>query len=282
MGFFKLFGFGIILFLFQTLWGAESDTTWLFGAKMTVASTPTTIVQETDTGAAYDGSYINFDYHFSLADSALYRPGYAGFRMVWDYGNTWILPEDVIGCDSIVFAYKGLLPTHKATVFIASSGGCALPVILWKIGTIQPSANWKKASFTLPSKTIVDSIARAGLCEIRFIINDTVAATVTSGSGNFKVDNIALVKPHSGVKRNALVPAIAVKRGYFISGTGGVVNFSMYSPKGEVLLTKDISVSSGKVYSVSQFIQTNSSLRASQIRFVRIRGARVDFTGKEN
>ena len=291
MDFFKFAGLGMALFLIQLVQGSESDTTWLYGAKMTLAngiavydtaSTPSIMVNEADSGTVYDGSYINFDYHFDAAASALFGPGYAGFRMVWDYGNTWMPQENVAGCDSLVFACKGLLPTHKATVYIASSGGCALPVILWKIGTIKSSADWKKTTLALPSKTIVDSIARAGLCEIRFSINDSVPTTLTSGNGNFKVDNIALVKSTAGIKLAGIVAKTTLERGYFIPNANGAVDLSMYSPKGELLFRKKIGVSAGKTYSVNQFVRAHSSLPASRTMFVKIRGAGVDFTGKDN
>jgi hypothetical protein len=291
MGFLKSMVLGIVLCSAGVVLADETDTTWLYGAKMTLASTVTVfdtaasatlMLQEADTGDAYDGSYINFDYHFESTANAPFGPGYAGFRFVWDYGNTWFPQEAVTGCDTLVFAYKGLLPTHKATVVIGASGGCALPVVPFDIGTIKSSATWKRVAIPLPDSTIVNSIAVMGLCEIRFIINNDDGVTdLTSANGNFKVDNIALVKKTlTGVVRRNIVQKTENNGRYFTPGTNGMVELSIYSMKGEMLIDKKVNVSSGRIYSVREFALANSPLRSSQMRLIKIQGAGISVAGK--
>lgn len=204
MGLFKYIAVGMVMLSVGLAPGAESDTSWLYGKKMTAAygisvydtaASPSVVIPEADTGDAFDSSYINFDYHFTNASSALFGPGYAGLRFVWDWGATWIADTCIKGYDSLVFVYKGLVPGHKVTAFIGASSGCAMPVVPFEIGSARSSAAWRKVSIPLPDSAIVDSMATMGVCEMRFIINnDSGTTSDTSVMGNFKVDNIALVK----------------------------------------------------------------------------------------
>ena len=104
----------------DTLWACRDTTPEIIYFQMFTSDTfPDNrgMFSMTDTGDAIDGNYINFNYQFGNPN-----PGYAGFKIFWDYGigSFWVVPYD-----SLVFWYKGPLPGHKVMMIWAQgSAGC--------------------------------------------------------------------------------------------------------------------------------------------------------------
>jgi hypothetical protein len=189
-------------------------------------------VHMVDTGDAWDGNYVNFDYEFTN-DSAYFmdtvitvdttsdtiidtiykscgpRPGYAGFKVFWDYGRAsfWVSDHD-----SMILWHKGPLSGHKVMmVWAQGSAGCGTPINYEYFGQFSSSTTWTRESFPWPAKRgnsasnpDPDSpFVADGLFELRFLIYDdsTVTTSPTSAKGNLKVDNIYFLglPPHPPV-----------------------------------------------------------------------------------
>jgi hypothetical protein len=59
-----------------------------------------------------------------------------------------------------------------------------------------------------------------------------------------------------------------------------MVELSIYSVKGEMLIDKKVSVSCGRMYSVREFSLANSPQRSSQMRLIKIQGTGISVAGK--
>lgn len=161
-----------------------------------------------DTGDAYNGTYINFNYQFSSDTFKVYdrfdvntvryqdyRPGYAGFKTAWDLGMTgFALPR----YDYLVFAHKGPLAAHKVTVNAwYNDGECGSPSYKETLGTFMASPEWKLDTIVIPeSVKNKPDVARNSYpyFELAFLITNINSADTTSGPpGNLKIDEIRLV-----------------------------------------------------------------------------------------
>jgi hypothetical protein len=166
-----------------------------------------------DTGDAYEGKYINFDYQFSADtmkvidpfDSATvmysdYRPGYAGFKFDWDNGVTGF---PLSRYRYLAFHHKGPLPNHKIIVRFGYNSGCGSPTTFNTLGTVDASDVWKRDSIRIPDSllNLPDSVKkRMNYYEMQVLINnaDPSDTNETSVPGNLKIDNIALADTGSG------------------------------------------------------------------------------------
>jgi hypothetical protein len=162
-----------------------------------------------DTGVSYDGSkYINFDYQFSSdsffvrnefdSTKIIYRdkrPGYAGFKTLWDYGLTGF---PLSRYKYLIFAHKGPNMNHMVTVRCwYNDGTCGSPSFNDLIGTFAASNTWKVDTLAIP-ESIQNKPDKErnfdNYYEFVFIINNLDPNDTTSGPrGNFKVDEIKLV-----------------------------------------------------------------------------------------
>jgi hypothetical protein len=70
----------------------------------------------------------------------------------------------------------------------------------------------------------------------------------------------------------------AINNRYFFTPAGGNVSLTIFSLKGEALLTKQVTVKAGMKHSVSRFVRDNMGLSASQVRMVSITGEGVNIT----
>jgi hypothetical protein len=206
----------------DTIWACREDTSETIYRHMYLADTFPDNRDSfglVDTGNALEGKYVNFDYKFTAADSGLYydtvvdihgndlivsgyrhHPGYAGFKMFWDYGITSFWVEDY---DSLIFWHKGPLPGHKVMMIWASgSAGCGTPIIYEYFGQFYSSSAWKRESFPFPKKrnygaSPQSQFSKTGLFELRMqIYNDSAVSTSpTSAPGNLKFDNMYFYRP---------------------------------------------------------------------------------------
>ncbi|MBN1306684.1 MAG: hypothetical protein JXA18_02115 [Chitinispirillaceae bacterium] len=166
----------------------------------------------TDTGDAYDGEYVNFDYQFSLDtikiidefDSSTvlysdYRPGYAGFKIDWDDGACGFT---LAKYKYLAFTYKGPLPNHKITVRFGYNSGCGSATFFQTMGTVNASATWKRDSIRIPDsvRNIPEKEKKdRSYYEMQVLINNVDPNdSPTSPPGNLKMDDIALVDTTSG------------------------------------------------------------------------------------
>jgi hypothetical protein len=160
----------------------------------------------TDTGDAYDGNYINWNYQFST-DSLIikdkydpttvlyrdYRPGYAGFKIDWDNGVTGF---PLARYKYLIITHKGPLPGHKVTIRFGYNSGCGTPTTFETIGSFTASSAWKTDSVKIPDeirKIPESEVQNRCYYEMQVLINNADPnGSPTSGPGVFKVDNIAL------------------------------------------------------------------------------------------
>jgi hypothetical protein len=251
-----------------------------------------------DTGDKIDGNYINFDYKFSLdsvylkaANSdTIYpcapRPGYAGFKIFWDYG---VGSFYVDARDSMVFWHKGPLPGHKVKMIWAQgSAGCGTPINYQYFGEYKSSDTWERESFSFPEKRNYGSapdsaFVTRGLFELRMqIYNDSSTGTVsdTSPQGNLKIDNMFFLKSAAGVRNAKRAPVAVGGPTSFIPTVSGMVTLAIYSLQGDLLFKEPVDVTAGKRYDVSKFARKNSNLPARRIHCVQITGSGVNLTRK--
>lgn len=256
-----------------------------------------------DTGDKQDGSrYINFDYQFNNNPVQLKgktaentdtvftiapRPGYAGFKLYWDFGNVRFYTTKH---DSMVLWHKGPLPGHKVKMIWAQGGECGGPINYQYFGEFKPSPDWKRESFPFPEKrgytsTYPDSpFVRNGLLELRMLIyNDSsVTTSPTSAMGCLKLDNMCFIrKSNAGVSRHPeLLPGAAGGNNFFIPRISGKVTLTIFSLQGEQLFKEFVNVTAGQRYNVRQFALKNSKLPAHWIRFVQISGAGLNIAAK--
>jgi hypothetical protein len=186
-----------------------------------------------DTGDRYDSMYINFDYQFSQnsvfehgdtnfgrADTVFQiapRPGYAGFKIFWDYG---VVTFDARDYDSMYLWHKGPLPGHKVHMIWAHGGLCGAYITYQDFGWFESSPVWKRESFPFPPGFI-----KEGLFELRMLIyNDsTITTDPTSAPGNLKIDNMCFFKlpPHPPVIQTQPQPQTV--------GEGKSVTFTVFA-----------------------------------------------------
>jgi hypothetical protein len=220
-----------------------------------------------DTGDTFAGNYINFDYRFGHP-----HPGYAGFKIFWDYGvsSYW-----VSAYDSMMFWHKGPLPGHKVRMIWAQgSAGCGTPINYEYFGEFKPSPVWKRESFAFPSGFVKD-----GLFELRMLIfNDSGAGSVsdTSPPGNLKVDNLFFHKKTAGVGNAKVSPEARGTPRFFVPKASGMVTLTIFSVQGEQIFKEPVNVTAGKRYGVSRFARKYSNLPVTSIGCVHIVGAGVN------
>jgi hypothetical protein len=171
----------------------------------------------TDTGASYDGSmYINFDYQFSADTMKIfdkyepenlkysdYRPGYAGFKIDWDYGMTNF---NLANYKYLVMSHLGPLPGHKVIIKFGYNSGCGTPTIFHTIGEFAASATWKRDSILIPDhirQIPVEKWPEQQYYEMQVIINNVDPnGPPTSAPGVLKIDDIS-IEDTSGTFDNA-------------------------------------------------------------------------------
>jgi len=162
-----------------------------------------------DTGDSYNGSsYLNFNYKFS-SDSLIVRdefdptiirykdsprPGYAGFKAVWDMGMTGF---PVSWYKNIIFAHKGPNMNHRVTVnMLYNDGSCGSPSFKETIGTFSGSTAWKLDTLVIPDyiQNKPDKEKNPLIYyEMVFIINNIDPNNKTPGqAGSLKIDDIRL------------------------------------------------------------------------------------------
>ncbi|MBN1760612.1 MAG: hypothetical protein JW863_19950 [Chitinispirillaceae bacterium] len=160
----------------------------------------------TDTGVNYDGSaYINLDYQFTTDTLKIidrydstnvkysdYRPGYAGFKLDWDYGMTaWNLAK----YKYLVLSHLGPLPGHKLIINFGYNSGCGTPTIFHTIGEIAASTTWKRDSILIPDhirKIPPQEWKNQQYYEMQVIINNVDGSLASSAPGILKIDDIAI------------------------------------------------------------------------------------------
>jgi len=159
-----------------------------------------------DTGDAYNGEYINFDYQFT--------DGYAGFGIFWDRGiQMWNATE----YDSMCLAHKGPLPGHTVKIFWAHTDRV---YVEWQqLGEFKSSSVWKKETLPFPA-----DFNKTGLFKLRMLIyNDNGVTSPTSVPGNLKIDDIAFIKGPIRPKRPATPKLSSPGNFTIITGTSGVL-----------------------------------------------------------
>jgi hypothetical protein len=160
-----------------------------------------------DTGSTYDNTmYICFDYKFSSDSFFVYdefdtelllykdfRPGYAGFKMVWDYGMTGY---PMARYTYLIFAHKGPNPNHKVTVRAwYNDGECGGMSYNESIGTFYSSCEWKLDTILIPehirSKNDIER-NQSQYYQLLFLINNLDSDTTSGAPGCLKIDDIKL------------------------------------------------------------------------------------------
>jgi hypothetical protein len=233
---------------------------------------------ETDTGGFYPGAmYVNYFYKF--------RNYYAQLPLVW---SNWQGMDSsmVSGYKYLMVVYEGLLPTQQISLSFSYGTWGVAPNILVSdsiknalgygdgLGTLQPSPNaWKTAILTIP-----DSVSLPGITGIIFGIgNLTGQGGKTSAVGNLKVARVSLLGPQVLPAKNHAKQKAINSRTIF-TPVGASVAITAFSLKGEALISRNVSVSAGKQYSVSQFVHGALGPVASQVRMVTIKGDGVNVT----
>jgi hypothetical protein len=224
-----------------------------------------------DTGDAIDGMYINFNYQFGHPN-----PGYAGYKIFWDYGQStfWVAKYD-----SMVLWHKGPLPGHKVRmVWAQGSAGCGTPINYEYLGEFKSSSTWKRESFSFPS-----GFVKNGLFELRMLIyNDSIGGDTssTSAPGNLKIDNMFFLKTSTGIRNPKPSPSASGGPLFFSPRCSGQVKLTIFSLQGEQIFQEAVDVTEGKQYNIGQFARKNSNLPARWIHCVQISGAGVNITAK--
>lgn len=260
---------------YDTLWLCRNTDGCALWNDMLLADTSTLDTGKfvmTDTGDSQDGSeYINFDYQFTEA-----RPGYAGFKVFWDYGVMSFYAE---AHDTMVLWHKGPLPEHKVKlVWAQGSAGCGTPINYEDYVEFKSSADWKREAFGFP-----EGFVKNGLFELRFLIyNDPDAGGVspTSGPGCLKIDNMFFKKASDNAVTNPMKARALSNARYFIPTISDKVSLTIFSLQGEQLFRQQVKVEKGKRYDVSRFARSNSNLPEKWIHCVQITGAGVNVTRK--
>lgn len=254
-----------------------------------------------DTGDAHDGNYVNFDYQFNNDSVSLKgidpatgkdtifhsapRPGYAGFKFFWDYGQ---LKFYVAEYDSMVFWHKGPLPGHKVKmVWAQGSAGCGTPINYQTYGEFKSSTEWKRVSFGFPEKrgdvsAYPDSpFVKKGLFELRMLIyNDDGTTSETSPPGCLKIDNMYFVKNTAIGTKSIRIPVKVISANHFIPKVSDKVTLTIFSLQGEQLFKESVDVTAGKTYDIFKFARKNSNLPKKWVQCVHIIGAGVNVTKK--
>jgi hypothetical protein len=164
--------------------------------------------QFVDTGNTYNKSkYICFNYQFSNKTFYIYdefdttlvrykdcRPGFAGFKMEWDYG---MIGYKIARYTYLIFAHQGANPEHKVTVRAwYNDGTCGSPSYNELIGTFYPSKEWKIDTIFIPEfiRFKNDNDRQQNYYyELVFIINNLDPSDTTAGApGCLKLDDIRL------------------------------------------------------------------------------------------
>jgi hypothetical protein len=255
-----------------------------------------------DTGVSQDGSpYINFDYQFNNDSVHLKgitktgtdtvfncapRPGYAGFKIYWDFGNVKFYASRH---DSMVLWHKGPLLNHKVKMVWGQGGACGGAVNYQYFGEFKSSPVWKRESFAFPEKRGATSaypdspFVKDGLFELRMLIYDDSSVTTSpvSEKGSLKLDNMCFIKSSTGIIRNSRhLPDVAGGHNFFVPAVSGTVTLAVFSLQGEQLFKKTVNVTAGRRYPVRQFALKNSRLPAQLIKFVRVSGPGLNITAK--
>jgi hypothetical protein len=234
---------------------------------------------ETDTGGFYPGAmYVNYFYKF--------RNYYAQLPLV--FSNWQGLDSSIVsGYKYLMVVYEGLLPTQQISLSFSYGTWGVAPNILASdsiknalgygdgLGTLQPSPNaWKTAIITIP-----DSVSLPGITNIIFGIgNLTGQGGKTSAVGNLKVARVSLLGPQVLPAKNHAKGQKAINSRTIFTPVGASVAITAFSLKGEALISRNVSVSAGKQYSISQFIRGALGPVASQVRMVTIKGDGVNVT----
>jgi len=286
----------------DTIWACR-DTAEAYWTELSLADTfPDNrgMFKMVDTGAAYKGYYVNFDYQFTNEPTLSKgktsknidtvftippRPGYAGFKFFWDKG---VMSFYVHNYDSMVLWHKGPLPGHKVKMIWAQgSAGCGTPINYQNFGEFKSSTEWKRESFAFPalrgevSKSPDSAFVRKGLFELRMLIyNDDGTTSLTSEKGCLKIDDMYFVKASAAVKNPRVGYRADVGSEFFVPAASGKVTLTVFSLHGEQLFKEVVEVSAGKKYNITKFARKNSNLPAKWISCVQIKGAGVDITRK--
>ncbi len=281
--FFLVMAYFSLIFADDTIWLCRDTAPEVMFYKMYLSDTfPDNrgMFYMVDTGDTFAGHYINFDYQFGNP-----HPGYAGFKIFWDYGSCsfWMKPAD-----SMVLWHKGPLPGHKVRmIWGQASAGCGTPINYQYFGEFKSSTTWKREIFGFPEKRNYGSapdspFVTKGLFELRFLIyNDSSSGNIseTSEPGNLKIDNIYFIKNSTGVINHQLelIKKYDNSR-YFIPTVSGIVTLSIFSLHGDLLSRKHIDVIAGKKYEVNKFARRNSKLPSKRIECIQINGSGVNIT----
>jgi hypothetical protein len=245
----------------------------------------------TDTGDAFDGEYINLDYKFT-ADSIYFRdkfdsniikfrdkrPGYAGFKIDWD-GGMFTVP--LTKYKYLIFAHKGPLPNHKVTINYGYNTTCGSPTVFQTVGTVAASSTWKVDTIVVPEsiRNIKDSLKDVyNYYELQVIINnaDPSSTQMTSGPGNFKMDNICVAGREKAAVINRKTIGIRSSDNAFVPTVSAPVQVSAFSLNGELLFNSSINVVAGRSYSVGSFVKKHLPMSTTGIKCIKIKGAGVD------
>jgi hypothetical protein len=225
-----------------------------------------------DSGGFYPGApYIKYYYKF--------RNYYAQLPFDWmnwqGYDSATVSPYKYL-----MIVYKGLLPAHQMQIsFFYATWGThydSLRNILNLgdgVATLLPSTNWKTAVIQIP-----DSVYLPYITGMVFGIGNAPGlGGKTSAVGELDIARISLVAQANAVKYQAN-HKIALNNRYVFTPAGGNVSLTVFSLKGEVLASRDVTVQAGTRYSVRQFVFNTLGLSASQVRMVSIKGKGVNVT----
>lgn len=161
-----------------------------------------------DTGNAYNNSkYICFNYQFSSDTFYVYdeleptwlryqdcRPGFAGFKMMWDNG---MIAYPIARYKYLIFAHIGPNQNHKVTVAAWYNAGTFGSISYREtIGTFNSSLDWKLDTLLIPENIrFKNDSLRNQSCyyELLFLITNINSSDTTSGApGCLKIDDIKL------------------------------------------------------------------------------------------
>jgi hypothetical protein len=250
----------------------------------------------TADGDRYDGSYIDFRYRFSaetlfvadtgFADSVVYkdyRPGYAGFRINWDYGSTGYPLEKY---DYLILAHKGPLPDHRATIRFGYHTNCDSTVITYQtIGSFKASTYWKMDTLVIPDsvRALSDSVRNVRMYyEMQILITnaDPDDTNKTSVEGSLMIDDISLSVGSVGMIRQSKAGNRSLWGNTFSPQVSGSVQYAIYLLNGTLLYSASVNVAGGKKYTLGSLMEKHAIPVSSGIRCVVIKGAGLDIFRK--
>jgi hypothetical protein len=227
---------------------------------------------EADAGRSnsYDGSkYINFVYKDSI--------GFAEFRIYWDAGATRFLLGQY---KNLALVYQGLLPNQVAIIrFGYTFAMCGSPTVYMTLDTLKPSTTWEVDTIKLSVPNYTTDTCR--YYEMQVLIHDTgTTVTPTNQIGTFKLDNMVASGFGSGIVYKTKLVSGNKSSNFFMPRSSGMVTLAAYSMSGELVAKNLINVESGKQYSISNFVKTNSGISKTKIYCVKIKGTGIDRTVK--